>query len=219
MLSAILFLNAFQNIDIFDVSKINELPPEQVGELVLKGKNQRKIVSIKRDTGHLIAPNFIIYYMREEPVAKNNICIKIIWEVKFFLDPEISNQSYILDDTSAREYVALAKSNDCETENYVSRDQKIDQDQAIEFLKSYDDIALKKIKAYFICETINDDDLCDKKSNIRSAMRTSSPWHIKYDRDYVQYYINEAGKTSLSVKYLPNEPDIVFIERKIPAPF
>lgn len=219
MLSIISLLTSFQDPEALSVEKLYALPPEQVGELVLKDKVHRKIIAARRLSNALSPPNLLTYELEEEAVAIDNGCSKIIWNIKYIHNTTIKNAPYRLYNISSKKFIALAKNEDCEAGHYVSLGPNIDHEQGVQFLKAYEAIVSKKIRVSFDCDTLKNDDLCDKKRNILNALRATPPWHIVYKNERLEFWVMESRRTSLKVRFDNENLKRVSVKRFIPAPF
>ncbi|WP_411342282.1 hypothetical protein V6U71_11095 [Sphingopyxis sp. J-6] len=218
MLSAILaILLSTQTTASPQLIDIEGLSTEKAGDLVLAGFEHRPIIAISQQK-IFGPPGMVELKLAESPERRGSGCERRVWTTSFLLPIEGRIGTGRMQPPYASREVALSSNLPCELAIYSELSAELSVERGVELVAALKSFALEATAVRFRCSDSTRSGLCRDDERIRAALRDLRAWHVKENSGEAVMWLGEPQQTVTEVRFIFPDPQVVKINRFVPAP-
>lgn len=201
------------------LDEVLHLPPAVAGDLVLRGQAHGRIVSVQEVHETLQPPELTTLHLVEDSLASKGGCSRKRWQASFRRGVNAGSVSAALANVYSMTELKLSASANCGANGYVHLNPSMDVESGLAALVTLDKIRAGTATWRFACTDKTTSGLCKDDATIRRELTMLSPWSVTRRDSYVELWLGTRGQIVTTVRFRPEQPNAVEIERRIPAPF
>lgn len=199
--------------------EVRQLPPAAAGERLLKGEDHGQIEAFIAPAGGPGPPNFIQADLVEKPTTTIQGCTRKRWSVSFHAQPGERLDDAVADDHHQTTDIARPGKSGCSTATYVHLNPGIAISQGFAVLEALERLRSVRERFVIACTDTTQSDLCKDQAKIPSKLSILKPWNIATAPNGLAVWLGTPGSTVTELRFDQRQPDHVWINRSVPAPF
>jgi hypothetical protein len=195
------------------------LPAAEAGDVVLSGNNHGLIVSVHEVNTQMQPPDVVQLQFVEEATRSDMGCSRTRWTATFQAANGRTLGEAVLKTTSGTTEIKLTPGNSCGQDDYVHLDPGLDKETGFAALMWLEWVLAGSDDQRFVCADDTGSGLCDDAGKIRQELAALQPWAVTRKKGHLELRLGTPGQVVTALRFQLQEPELIDIERRIPAPF
>lgn len=201
------------------LNEVLPLPAAEAGDVVLSGNNHGLIVSVHEVKDQMQPPDVVQLQFVEEAARSEVGCSRTRWTATFQAGNGRTLGEAVLKSTFGTTEIKLTLGNSCGQENYVRLNPGLDKEAGFAALMWLEGFLAGSDDQRIVCADDTGSGLCDNARKIRQEIAALQPWAVTRKEGRVELWLGTPGQVVTVLRFQPQEPELIEIERRIPAPF
>lgn len=201
------------------LNEVLPLPAAEAGDVVLSSNNHGLIVSVHEVNTQMQPPDVVQLQFVEEAARSEVGCSRTRWTATFQAGNGRTLGEAVLKSTSGTTEIKLTPANSCGQDDYVHLNPGLDKETGLAALMWLERVLAGSDDQRFVCADDTESGLCEDASKIRQELAALQPWAVTRQKGHLELWLGTPGQVVTALRFQPQEPELIDIERRIPAPF